>query len=496
MKNYVNDNSPLSSDNYNYIKTILDIDAYINFYITQIYCANYDFWPSWNSKFWRPKIPDGKWRWILYDLDYSFGYNGNATFETNSMSRIASFVILRDLLQYDDFQKDFIQRFTAHLNTTFSSARVSGLIESLKSNIHEEMKNHTLRWPETFSFDRWEDKIDVLEEFALKRPSILFDHINEQFTLDGTVNLDVVSSGGGKIWIEDVSLLDDNFSGKFFKGLPLRLKVEANPGFEFVGWSGCEGSNQQEISISLNNDTEITASFKPKSKSLIINEINYTSDVDFDADDWIELYNPNDVVLDLSNYLFKDSNADHAFILPENTTVLADSFLVLCQDSSKFTSMYPEVDNYVGDFNFGLSSKGEELFLYDLDGEIIDKLEYDNKEPWPLDEDLAGRSIALKNYQLDNTLGENWAMSKDKGTPGRSNNFSIVPVNPIVTSYNLLQNYPNPFNSSTTIDYDLKNNGNVKFSFYNMKGQKVEEISLENQKSGRKQIIWNADKLA
>ena len=36
-----------------------------------MFFSNYD-WPANNMKLWR-KLPDGKWRWVLYDLDAGFG---------------------------------------------------------------------------------------------------------------------------------------------------------------------------------------------------------------------------------------------------------------------------------------------------------------------------------------------------------------------------------------------------------------------------------------
>ncbi|MCK5457887.1 MAG: peptidylprolyl isomerase, partial [Melioribacteraceae bacterium] len=47
----------------------------------------------------------------------------------------------------------------------------------------------------------------------------------------------------------------------------------------------------------------------------------------------------------------------------------------------------------------------------------------------------------------------------------------------IPTSYALGQNYPNPFNPSTTISFSIPNNSKVNISIYNLRGQKIKDLS-------------------
>ena len=44
---------------------------------------------------------------------------------------------------------------------------------------------------------------------------------------------------------------------------------------------------------------------------IIINEINYNSSDNFNPDDWIELYNPTENSVDLSNWTVIDENQDN-----------------------------------------------------------------------------------------------------------------------------------------------------------------------------------------
>ena len=66
-----------------------------------------------------------------------------------------------------------------------------------------------------------------------------------------------------------------------------------------------------------------------------------------------------------------------------------------------------------------------------------------------------------------------------------------LPV-PLVTE--LIGNYPNPFNPSTTIHFSIEQNQQneqIELEIYNLKGQKVRELKIENLKLKINEIVWN-----
>jgi hypothetical protein len=60
------------------------------------------------------------------------------------------------------------------------------------------------------------------------------------------------------------------------------------------------------------------------------------------------------------------------------------------------------------------------------------------------------------------------------------------------SDYALRQNYPNPFNPSTTINFSLPFESNVKLVVYNMLGQEVTTLVNEQISAGNHSVIWNA----
>ncbi len=157
---------------------------------------------------------------------------------------------------------------------------------------------------------------------------------------------------------------------------------------------------------------------------IVINEINYNSDnPNFDPGDWIELHNPNSFSINLKDWQLFDNNNEYTF--PAGNFLGAGEFLVLVENTSMFTSSFPEVTNYIGDFNFALSNKGERVSLFNPDKCLSDYVVYNDRIPWDTMPDGNGPTLSLINPGLDNDLPASWESSSKinapYGTPGRPN---------------------------------------------------------------------------
>jgi hypothetical protein len=55
----------------------------------------------------------------------------------------------------------------------------------------------------------------------------------------------------------------------------------------------------------------------------------------------------------------------------------------------------------------------------------------------------------------------------------------------------LVGNYPNPFNPTTTIEFSLKESGNVRLDVFNVLGQKVKTLVNSQMNAGNHSIVWD-----
>lgn len=186
MLDFVRNNNMALEDNYKYIKTQMDVTNYIDALIAQIYFAQTD---QGNIRYWREQSPDGKWRWIVFDLDWGFwpsSLNNNTLASmtnpagTGAWGNISTTLTVR-LFDNDEFKNEFISRFFYHLNHTFEPGRVIDRIDILASNIEEEMPGQIERWGG--SMDRWYREIYSMRAFARERPAVVIEHLRQKFRL-------------------------------------------------------------------------------------------------------------------------------------------------------------------------------------------------------------------------------------------------------------------------------------------------------------------------
>jgi len=227
--------------------------------------------------------------------------------------------------------------------------------------------------------------------------------------------------------------------------------------------------------------------------SVVINEINYNSADDFETEDWVELYNPTDNIIDLSNWTFKDENDDHLFTIPEDVSLAPDQYIVLCENADLFQTFFPEVDNYIGDLGYGLDGSGELIRLFDPSGILVDAVDYDDSYPWPEEADGEGPTLELIDPTQDNALGVNWSASEGHGSPGVINtSLSIQNITIVPDGFMVFNNYPNPFNPTTIISYVLPIDASVTITIHDIMGRKVRTLVNSRQTAGFKTIQWNA----
>lgn len=176
----------LSKDvNYQEVSRQIDVNSFMDFIIANVYFCNSD-WPNNNVKFWRYKTDaegidslgfrDGRWRWMLYDTDWGFGYTGDASVQMNLLEKAKTTgsvgIVFSALLKNETFVKAFQARFEYHLNHTFSKNNVLMQIESFEKELDAEMQEHINRWRVIGSYSNWKSNVKALITFEEKRPDI------------------------------------------------------------------------------------------------------------------------------------------------------------------------------------------------------------------------------------------------------------------------------------------------------------------------------------
>ncbi len=269
-----------------WVEDRMDVDNFLTYMAAEIYFANQDG-PGHNCKFWRPETPSGRFRWLLYDTDHSFGlqtfvpyvgYNP-AAYADNTIAYYRepdgpawpnppeSTFLFRKILENAGFKNRFINRLADLLNSVFTDSAVSSRIRSIVDALEPEIGRHTGRWGG--SPQEWERNVGVLFDFAALRPEFLRGFVEDEFGLKGgaTVGLSVSPAGGGRIRLNSLTVSDFPWSGAYFKAVPVRIAAVPDAGFRFVRWEGASSSSDTALSVSLEGDAAFTAVFEKDTAS-------------------------------------------------------------------------------------------------------------------------------------------------------------------------------------------------------------------------------------
>jgi len=492
---------------FEYVDSKIDVNEFIDYFLIQIFIDNQD-WPGNNIKYWQQRSTDSKWRWILFDTDFGFGVYTSEAYKQNTLAFALetngpgwpnppwSTLLLRKFLLNEKFKNLFISHYSTYSNTIYSNNNISKIIDEFSQNIRYEILEHFEKWGGSYS--NWVNEIAGLRDFALNRVGYLNAYFASGFGISGQFKLTLDQNiEQGSVAITDFAIENDSWEGTFFDNIPLIIKAMPKEGYTFSYWEGDNNSSENPLTILTSENFNLSPVYLSSSVTaeIVINEINYNSSDTFNPEDWIELYNPSSQTKDLSDWIFKDSDSSHSFILPENILLEPNSYIVLCTDSILFTSNFPNVKNFIGNLGFALSGGGEFIGLYDNSGILIDSLTYDDKSPWPTECDGDGPTLELKNHTLNNSHYSSWNASSGNGTPGEVNSVftSISAKNNFQPSnFRLHQNYPNPFNPSTKIKYSIPLSGMVKITVYDVLGKEIVELVDEYKNANTYEVEFNS----
>ena len=527
IKEFINDNDLSFDANYEYAAEKYDIQNLIDYNIAQIFVMNID-WPGNNNKLFKSKTNSGKWRHVMYDTDFGFerwtdgvitfigGYQDYNMLNHTYTDVIAfnnpvwSTEIFTAFLANQHFRTRFINTYCDRLNTTYSTENTLYVMDSLKAIIDPYIFDHINRYgPSIYdsytpnNITEYNAAIQLMENFANYRPENAMNEMVESFNLGSSrANISIYSNDldMGYVELNTLKIASQGWSGEYFSDIPVKVKAVSSFGYEFTHWEGIS-SSEDTASLFVSNNISVTAHFNaienPFQDLIVINEINYNSGDDFDPDDWVELINNSDVSINLSGWKFLDEDDTHVFSFSDSTVIEPGGYLVLCKDTAAFSSVFPNVPNFIGELGYGLSGGGELLRLMDNTDALVDTVEYDDSDPWPEDADGSGFSLELINFELDNSLASSWAASLiQNGSPGDINSvyssLEVTTKNYLPYDYTLYQNYPNPFNPSTTINYELPEHSHIRITVFDLKGRLIKTLIDDYQIAGFKKITWYA----
>ncbi len=257
---------------------VAELQSYLAF---EVYYAN-DDWPSNNIKYWRPRTPDGKWRWLLYDTDFGLGNWGKKyTRDTLAEALLEDGTgwpnppwateLFRLLVQSPEFRDGFVNRYADHMNTALRPDVATATLDELRAAIAPEIPRQVERWgrwtdgtvTHALPDGLWEQEIAWIHEWLTERPAYARQHVVDNFDLDGLWDLSLQSDppGAGTFGLTAVTV-EPPFQGTYFLGVPVTVTALPAPGYTFAGWSDPTLPASPTITLDPTGDVQLVARFE------------------------------------------------------------------------------------------------------------------------------------------------------------------------------------------------------------------------------------------
>ncbi len=168
---------------------------------------------------------------------------------------------------------------------------------------------------------------------------------------------------------------------------------------------------------------------------LVITEVHYDADVRVERVEFVELFNPTPLDIDLTGYYFSDG-FDYTF--EAGVLIPAGGYLLVAENPGQLISKYGIPASIVkGPFIGKLDNDGEDIELRNALGETIDRVDYGAGFPWPTvgntpsgQAEGNGYSIQLIHPELANDLGGHWRSAFP--TPGSDNSVFAADAAPAI----------------------------------------------------------------
>ena len=185
--NYVKTHDLSVQENFDYVASQIDIEEWTNYWIVESFFANTD---TGNIRFYCTRDGTGKWRWILFDLDWALF---RSTYRWNMIEEFIapsghgngnnfSTAIAVALFKNEDYKKYFIETYAKYMHTVFDPDRMIAILDDMVAEIDSEMVRHCKRWT-ALSYNSWKKNIDRLHSIIRERWDYSKGDLQETFGL-------------------------------------------------------------------------------------------------------------------------------------------------------------------------------------------------------------------------------------------------------------------------------------------------------------------------
>ena len=262
---------------------MIDIQSLADFYASEIFINNQDVFAGTyinNIRMWKTRNViddykgDGKWRFMLYDTEYStdvygVSYQQDLDAMIGALSdKFDTVIFAKTYKENENFRNLFINTIMDIGNYNFDKNKVNAAINkyvSLYGPVIDENKSRFSSgsmWGMQNSYQR---DVDTLSSFFNNRLSKVISGLKNCYNVSTEQNITIKTNNSnlGCIKINSITpdLSSGSWTGTYFSDVPVTLTAIPNENSTFTGWSGDVNSTDATITVSLSKAMTLTANF-------------------------------------------------------------------------------------------------------------------------------------------------------------------------------------------------------------------------------------------
>lgn len=425
LRNFILNNDMGDAANFQYVTDNFNWKSQVDYFVINsvTVCAD---WLNWNTKWWRGTDPTGtaqQWRYVLWDMDNTFGHGTNYTgIPNNSFTADPCNVenlpnpggqghtqILKKLMDENPIVNQYyITRYADLMNTTFSCDFMHHVLDSMVAVMDTEMPGQIARWGGNYS--TWQARVQTLKTWINNRCANLVTGMQDCYDLTGPYvqKIEVSPAFSGNVKLNSETITSFGAVRNVYGGIETILEAIPLGNYQFSHWTFnntvITNPNLSLQNIDIENHNDIVAHFVDITQT--DNQLIYY---------WhfnnFELINDTPVNAILADYqLFPNANATMTYtggdpnMDPVNNDGSVQN-LQFGEDAGKAARVRNPSDGRAVVFNLPTNGLEEIKFLFSVkrtnQGQLTNKISYSIDGTNYITTDLAQTEIDITTeYQL------------------------------------------------------------------------------------------------
>lgn len=298
MYDFITENDMSDHDNYKKAEEMLDMGSFADFCALQLYVFNEDsIFENNNWQMWRVRnadrrsaYSDGKWRMMVYDMDYTCGvYSGGGNYMENNISDVLAgkrkpsvsgdeserpaVDLFLALYKNDDFKKELVLALCDMRNINFETNTVREQLEEVSEDYAKLAPDSFRRFgpvwvvnnPESYYAAKLDEIAGFLGGRYLYFPQMMQGAMKLGYKAKCTLSVSDGEKGAVMVNASGVPI-SGSFAGYYFPDYDITLAALPADGARFVRWEyeNCYVSDDKarEITVSFEGDFSIKAVFE------------------------------------------------------------------------------------------------------------------------------------------------------------------------------------------------------------------------------------------